>query len=186
MRNVEKFKKKVEKLTNLKWMNLYNVIEPDKGVTGFQYAERKGVDSVAFIIFNEDTNKILLTKEYLPPVGHFLPRAFGGSLDRENANKEEIVKSEVLEEGGYDIAYDKIIPVGKSFVSSMMNQYCYLYLVLVKDENFVGRQPENAIEALAEVQEYTPNEVIELDDWKSITILSKANKIIEGKYNSIG
>lgn len=162
----------VKKLTDLKWMNLYETVEEEKGVTGFQYAERRGIDSVAFIVWHKDKKKFLLTKEYLPPVGHFLTRAFGGSLDKDMELKE-IVKLETLEECGYKVELNNILYVGKSFVSSMMNQYCHLFLVTVSESQFSGREPENKTESLSEVIELTEDEIMELDDWKSITIVSK-------------
>jgi len=168
----------VKKTTNNKWVNLYNVVEPEKGVTGFEFAERKGKDSVAFMLYNKSSSKFILNKEYLPPVGRFLVRAFGGSLDK-NVEKTEIVKNEVLEEAGYNVSDNNIIEVGRSFVSSMMNQYCYLYFVLVEDSQFVGREPENDIEALAEVIELDQDEIAKLDDWKSITILSKIGMLVK-------
>ena len=53
--------REVEKLTDRKWMNLYKVVEPEFGVGGFEYAERIGADSVAFMIYNKDTEKFMLT-----------------------------------------------------------------------------------------------------------------------------
>lgn len=164
----------VKKLTDEKWMNLFLVKDDVKGVKAFEYAERKGRDSVAFIGFDSDRGKFLLTKEYLPPTDEFLSRAFGGSLDKD-VDKKEIVVGEAKEEGGYLISVDDVKYIGKAFVSSMMNQYCYLYVVNLTGKEQQEREPENAVEALAEPIWMTADEVAKGDDWKAITIISKCS-----------
>ena len=162
----------VRQLTDRKWMNLFLVTDDVKGVKGFEYAERFRKDSVAFIGFDNDTEKFLLTKEYLPPTDEFLARAFGGSLDK-SVGMEEIVVLEAKEEAGYTITVDDVTFVGKSFVSSMMNQYCYLFIVDLTGKTPTGREPESAIEALAEPVWMTAREINEGNDWKAITIVAK-------------
>ncbi len=46
------------------------------------YAERLGKDSVAFILYDEDTRMFGLILEYKPPIDSFLLTAFGGSLGK--------------------------------------------------------------------------------------------------------
>ena len=126
----------------------------------FFYAERKGVDSVAFILYDgsRDGDNWCLINEGKPP---FFDRnnnerfstytAFGGSNDGElpldvylNLTENEqinylknIVKNEVLEEAGFDIGNDmnRIEFMSKDMVSTQMNQYCFLYLVDVSGLN---------------------------------------------------
>ena len=50
------------------------------------------------------------------------------------------------------------------------------FLVSVNKDNQDEREPENAIEAMAETQWLAEEEVIGLDDWKAIAIVSKAKK----------
>lgn len=136
----------------------------------YYYAERLGKDSVAFILHNRSTGKFGLIKEFKPPINDYLITAFGGSLDKDKDNLD-IVKDEVREEAGYimaDISY-----VGRSFVSTQMNQFCYLYLVDVTDAKQVEKEPETYLESIATVEWLTRDQIMRGDDWKAITILTK-------------
>jgi len=164
----------VKSLTQNKYLNIREVYDPSNHVNGYQYAERLGTDSIAFICYDAKTGKYLLNEEYTPPTDEFHVRAFGGSLDK-NKSKEKIVLDEVKEEAGFVVAETEVIPMGRAFVSTQMNQYCYLYLVLVDKEKQQERQPENAIEAMAKIKWLTAEEIINGDDWKSIAILTKRN-----------
>jgi hypothetical protein len=166
----------VKQITNNKFLNIKEVSDPNMGCKGYQFAERRGVDSIAFICYDKTSNKFLLNKEATPPVGQFLLRAFGGSLDKDITH-EEIVKVEVEEEAGYNVDIKNIIKLGKCFVSTQMNQYCHLYIVFVSDRNKTKRKPENECEALAETVWLCEESVIDGDDWKSIVIINKAKKV---------
>jgi len=163
----------VKQVTDYRFINLKEVSDPNMGVKGYQFAERKGVDSVAFLCYHKDTQKFLINKEATPPIGKFLFRAFGGSIDKDK-DYEEIVRDEVLEEAGYKVDPSKIKKVGRSFVSTQMNQYCYLYVVFVSDKQKTKRRPENPCEALAEPTWMSEEEIKKGDDWKAITIIEKA------------
>ena len=171
----------IRQLTNNRFLNIKEVSDPKMGCKGYQFAERRGIDSVAFICYDSNTGKFLVNKEATPPLGIFLLRAFGGSLDKETS-KEEIVKAEVKEEAGYKVELDDIKAVGRQFVSTQMNQYCYLYLVFVSEKQKTDRAPENACEALAKPEWKTMDEILDEDDWKSISIIAKAIKqgLIDG------
>lgn len=168
----------VKNLTDLKWLNIKEVVEPEKGVKGFQFAERKGVNSIAFIGYDAETNEYLLVNEYLPPVGHFLTRAFGGSIDKD-ATPLEIARMEIEEEAGYDVEYSDIIYLGSVFVSSMMNQYCYLFIFQANDAKRVNRTTEDPIELLSTVKRLNKNDIYDLQDWKAITIMSKYQNLLK-------
>jgi hypothetical protein len=163
----------IRQITNNNFINLKEVNDPQMGCKGYQFAERKGVDSVAFICYDKSKEKFLLNEEATPPLGVFLIRAFGGSLDK-NITKEEIVQAEVLEEAGYEVDLSDIKSLGKAFVSTQMNQYCYLYLVFISDKNKKERKPENATEALSKLKWLSEDSIINNDDWKAITILQKS------------
>tara|TARA_R110000824_G_scaffold218435_3_gene405067 strand:+ start:196 stop:735 length:540 start_codon:yes stop_codon:yes gene_type:complete len=169
--------REVVKLTDNKWMNLFRVRDDSKGIKAFEYAERKGTDSIAFIGYDADKERYCLTNECLPPTegSIFLARAFGGSLDKD-VTKKEIVIDEAKEEGGFTIDVLDVHCVGKSFVSSMMNQYCHLYLVNLTGKEQGERAPENAVEALARPVWMTRDEVVAGDDWKAIAIINKAER----------
>jgi hypothetical protein len=166
----------IKQITDYRFLNIKEVNDPKMGCKGYQFAERKGVDSVAFICVNKDANKFLVNSEATPPLGEFLLRAFGGSLDKETSH-EKIVQGEVREEAGYDVELSDINLVGKSFVSTQMNQYCYLYLVFISEKQKTERKPENSTEALSSPKWLTEEEITKGDDWKSIAIIYKAKTL---------
>jgi 8-oxo-dGTP pyrophosphatase MutT (NUDIX family) len=163
----------VEKITDNRFINLKEVVDPDKNVKGYQFAERLGRDSVAFICYDEDSGSFLVNEEYKPPVDSYVVGAFGGSMDKDKS-PDEIVLAEVKEEAGYEVSKDDIRYVGKSFVSTQMNQYCYLYIVFVDRNDKQEREPENAVEAMSKTHWISRDSIYGLDDWKAITILAKA------------
>jgi hypothetical protein len=169
----------IKQLTNNKFLNIKEVSDLEKGVRGYQFAERLGKDSIAFICYDRSTKKYLLNHEYTPPTNEFLIRAFGGSLDKK-ISKNDIVKEEVKEEAGYTVIDSMIYEVGSVFVSTQMNQRCYLYLVDITNAKQTGRSPENEVEKMATELWKEEIDVIKGDDWKSIVIIEKAkeNKII--------
>lgn len=169
----------VNQLTTNKFLNIKEVYDDTKHCKGYQFAERRGVDSIAFICYDENTGKFLINKEYTPPTDEFLFRAFGGSLDK-NVDKVQIVIDEVKEEVGIKVTAKNIYFVGSVFVSTQMNQRCYLYFVDVSDLKRGKTEPENAIEAMAEIVEMTEEEIHRNDDWKAITIIEKAK--VFGRY----
>jgi 8-oxo-dGTP pyrophosphatase MutT (NUDIX family) len=163
----------VNQLTNNKFLNIKEVQDPENHINGYQFAERKGRDSIAFICYDENAKQFLLNFEMKPPLGQFLVTAFGGSIDS-NKSLLQIVAGELKEEAGYDAAYNKIKYLGKMFVSTQMNQFCYLYLVLV-DKNKQGeREPENEIEKMSSTLWLNLKDIYELEDWKAITIIGLA------------
>jgi len=155
-----------------KFLKLKSVNYPEKNVGRYFFAERLGVDSIAFICFDKvaTDGRYLLNNEYKPPIDEFVLGAFGGSLDS-NKSKKEIVKGEAREEAGFEVGDDDIHWVGRVLVSTQMNQYCDLYVVGVDPSKELERKPENAIEAMATTKWVTAQEAIHVDDWKATTIL---------------
>ncbi len=138
--------------------------------SSYFYAERLGVNSIAFILYDGNTGKYGLVKEFKPPIDKFLVTAFGGSLDKK-IPMIDIVQEEVREEAGYINA--AISYAGSCFVSTQMNQFCYLYLVDVTYAEKVPKDPQTPMEALATVEWMYKTEVISGCCWKAITILTK-------------
>ena len=53
----------IKNLTDNKFLNLKEVVDPDNNVKGYQFAERLGTDSVAFICWDIDgSEQFLLNK----------------------------------------------------------------------------------------------------------------------------
>lgn len=136
------------------------------------YAERLGKDSIAFILYDKNIGHFGLINEFKPPIDEFLLTAFGGSLDKDGKSFLDIVKAEIREESGY--VGGKIKSCGKYFVSTQMNQFCYLYLVDVTKAKFVGKEPETYWESISTVEWVTRNRVIEGQCWKAVTIIARS------------
>jgi len=152
----------------------------------YEYAERGGQDSIAFILFDADTRKYGLILESKPPMDERMGKevkmttAFGGSIDMgENVTYKDICQTEVKEESGYVVPLENIHFTGETLVSTQMSQMCHTYFVditgiqktevaeyEIKDKNneFNGN----------EVRWLNYDEVMKNNDWKSIFILSKA------------
>ena len=170
--------REVTQLTNNKFLNIKQVVDKEHGCAGYQFAERRGVDSVAFICYDKSTEMVLLNNEFKPPVNCFLVGAFGGSLDKESS-MIDIVIGEVREEAGFEVSREDIITLDPIFVSTQMNQFCNLYLVYVDAKNQKDRQPENKCESLAKLEWrsiHSQDLYKKLSDWKAITILAKAER----------
>jgi len=170
-----KSKRNVQKLTDIKFLNLYQMQDPDNNVGNFFYAERLGKDSVAFIGYDADAELFLVNKEYKPPVNKFITGAFGGSLDSD-LPPARIVEQEVREEAGFEVDSSNVRYLGRVFVSTQMNQYCFLFLVSLSQKDQKDRQPENAIEAMATTKWVKEEEIYKMEEWKPITIVSLAKQ----------
>jgi len=168
----------VRKITNNRFVNIREIKDPEMHLDGYQFAERLGVDSVAFVLWDENEEMFLLNREYKPPVDKFMLGAFGGSMDK-NKSPEEIVIAEVKEEAGFVVDKKDVYYVGEVLVSTQMNQMCKLYLVKVDKKNQDERDPENPVEAMAETEwvSYNSNLLSYLRDWKPLAIISKAKAI---------
>ena len=166
----------VTKLTNNRFLNIKEVKQPERHVNGYQFAERLGTNSVAFVCYDKNTKEFLVNDEYKPPTDEFVLGAFGGSLDKDRV-MVDIIIDEVKEEAGFSVSKDDVKFVGRMFVSTQMNQYCYLYIVFVDRKNQEKKKPENAVEAMATTEWVDEKGIMELNDWKAITILAKAKSL---------
>jgi hypothetical protein len=163
----------IKQLTNNKFLNIKEIADPEMGVKGFQFAERRGVDSVAFICYDRDPELFLLNTELKVPINKMLKGAFGGSLDKDK-EPIDIVIDEVKEEAGFTVTKEDVYLVGKVMVSTQMNQFCYLYIVFVNKDKQEDKKPQDEIEALAKTTWDSWDKLDELEDWKPITILAMA------------
>ena len=163
----------IRQLTNNKFLNIKEVVDKENGVGGFQFAERRGVDSVAFICYDKAAELFLLNTEYKPPINMFLKGAFGGSFDKAK-EPIDIVIDEVKEEAGFTVTKKDVYMVGKVMVSTQMNQFCYLYIVFVDKDKQEDKKPQDKIEALAKTTWDVEMDLYTLEDWKPITILAMA------------
>ena len=145
---------------------------------GFTYGERRGVNSIAFMLVSKDKNDNKpygVVKEYKNPIEQFVVTAFGGSIDtpRYKNDLEYLVQEEVIEESGFRVDKDDIWYLDKVLVSTQMNQFCHLFVVYI-DKSKQGRKTTtNKAELLAQVLWLNADGIIGLQDWKAPVILSK-------------
>lgn len=144
----------------------------------YYFVERGGVDSVAFLLYDPETDMVAAIKEFKPPIDEFMITAFGGSIDREYNELEDIVIDEVREEAGFVVTEDDIMSLGRVFVSTQSNQFCHLFMVMVDSTAQKAPQPVNELERMAEVVWVDPDSVLELEDWKSITIFARMSAVL--------
>lgn len=155
----------------------------------YEYLERGGVDSIAFVLFNNNKKEFALIHESKPPRDEIegkevrMTTAFGGSIDMgADTTYQEICQTEVREEAGYIVPLEKIHFVGDTLVSTQMSQMCHLYLVDVTDieKTEVAEHEKKLTEEQSEkdANEFSKNrvewmsidELMENGDWKSVYI----------------
>lgn len=159
--------------------------------TPYFYAERKGMDSIAFILIDNNRDKKYgMINERKPPMDYrmgeevMMETAFGGSNDMIDVEEyinmsddeiishfKELVQTECREESGYRVDLDKIEFVSKELVSTQMNQFCYLFKVDVTGVEQGEKEPQNREEAIATVEWKSLKDVQKTNDWKAKTIL---------------
>ena len=145
------------------------------------YAQRAGIDSIAFILYDKTQNRFALIKESKPPLDTkdylaSLITAFGGSIDMDLTPKQ-ICKIEVVEEAGYEINLENIHFIGETVVSTQMSQICKLFVVDVTN-NPKSKKAEWEIEDNHKHNDdfivwMNRDEIMDNGDWKSIYILSQ-------------
>jgi hypothetical protein len=147
-----------------------------KKAGGYFYSERKGVDSIAFILVAvnaSDERRIGLIHEWKDPIGNFLTTAFGGSIDDEKYHNDLrlLVKDEVMEEAGFDVQFSAIKHHGSVMVSTQSNQFCHLFSVEVDKMQQGERTTTNPTELRSAVSWLTMMDIAKLEDWKAQAII---------------
>ena len=103
-------------------------------------------DAVAVLVYNEDTKKVTLVKQFRYPIAHrvseYVLEVVAGKIDGDENPKQSAVR-EVLEEVGYKITEDRLGEPIEIFASpGYSTEVIYIFLVVVKnsdkDENSGG------------------------------------------------
>ncbi len=157
----------------------------------YEYSERGGLDSIAFVLFDNKSKKFCLINESKPPLDERYDKrvqmttAFGGSVDTDKS-LEGICQIEVEEETGFEVAQNRIYKVGETLVSTQMSQIAHMYLVDVTNlkktkiaeyeaEVSEAQKDKDATEFSANsVHWMTVSEVMDNQDWKSIFIVMQS------------
>ncbi len=156
----------------------------------YEYAQRGGVDSIAFILYDGAKDKYGLIKESKPPLDELagtkikMITAFGGSLDVYGAAHKFICMEEVLEESGYKVPSKNIECIGHTMVSTQMSERCYGYFVdvtgLTPGKTEADEVEKESILYGNEVVWMTHSELFNNNDWKSVWIMCNyENKMIK-------
>jgi len=139
----------------------------------FYYAERGGIDSVAFIVYDRNTKMFGLINESKPPLDEMYDRkvslttAAGGSLDVD-IPYEDIAMVECREEMGFSVQTERVHDVGRVLVSTQMSQECYCYLIDVTGLEPGDSEEDNELIWLTEAN------VMSRNDWKAVYIIAQA------------
>lgn len=149
--------------------NYLQLKQADNGGKPYHYAERKGKDSVAFILKHAN-GMYGLIQEFKPPLQEWLITAYGGSIDS-HKSLTDIVLQEVQEEAGYLPYVKQIQFLGKHFVSTQMNQFCYLFLVPVESIQEMARTTTDSGEMKSQPVWLDKHQVLTTQCWKAKTIL---------------
>lgn len=157
------------------WVTIKSI--PKNNGESFYFMERKGVDSVAFILVdNNRPDCIGLLTQYRGSYGEFLLGAYTGSLDKPELDLSHIVLEEVKEEAGFSIPEEdidqRIIFISKEITGSMTNERVNLYIVNVTGLEQEKLEPESVFEENCENVWVTPEEALsKAQDWKVKLIL---------------
>lgn len=116
---------------------------------GFIYAERKGVNSVAALIFKKQNNETLFHLRYqLKPnlkdlntdIKHY-PCCITGTIEKNETPIQTVIK-EVLEESGFYINEDNILNKNVYLATTQSNEAVYTYIIKI-DQNTKTETPKN-------------------------------------------
>ena len=135
-------------------------------------------NAVAVLIYNEDSNKVILVKQFRFPVAHygseFILEAVAGKIDGTEEPKDAAVR-EVFEEVGYKINKESLSKPIEIYPSpGYSTEKIYIFLVVVKDADKV----EGAGGGLEEEDESIDIVELELHDFIAKI---KANEIMDSK-----
>jgi len=142
----------------------------------FIYAERKGIDSIAFILTAKDLSdpkRIGVIHEYKNPIEKYLNTAFGGTIDKHQDNLIKLVQEECLEEAGFIVPKEDVSYHGKYLNSTQMNQFTHLFSVSVDKSKLQQRTTQDPGELKSTLKWIKPEKVLDLQDWKTIVIVTK-------------
>lgn len=161
-----------------KWLKVFMVVDPDNPEDdGYFYCERKGKDSVAFLLLDRDNldKPFICLEQYSSSYDQFIKGAYTGSLDKEDKSIEEIVQEEVKEEAGFNVEMDMINALGNMVVSSHSSERVNLYLVDVTGLQWEGKAPENIFEKNMRQIKMNKKEVFKHCEWKANMIVARAD-----------
>lgn len=135
--------------------------------------DNTGKDSVAFILYDKNKYPAFgLVKQHKALVDETLVTAFEVMLTNE-LEIPQIVHQEVFKTSGYNVQLHQIKFLGERFVSSQVNEFCYLYVVDVTD---LTHGPTNTLDLFGKSQEVVWVDKYDIQigiDWRSQVIIER-------------
>ena len=160
-----------------KWLKVFMTVDPENPEDeGYFYCERRGVDSVAFLLLDRDkeSKPFICLEQFSSSISKFTKGAYTGSLDKDDKTLEEIVQEEVKEEAGFNVELDSIHPLGKMVVSSHSSEQVNLYLVDVTGLQWEGKAPEGVFEENMRDIRMNKDEIKKHCEWKAQMIVQRS------------
>lgn len=157
-----------------KYLTVHCIKDPrDPKDPGYYYVERVGKDSVGFLLLDEERGdaKWGVLQQWHGPLKKFGTGAFTGSCDKDDCDTRDITQEEAVEEAGYDVPLEQILPIGVFAVSAMTNEEVHLFVVDVRGIDPDEIQPENIFEANTFTKWMTEDEVLSRCEWKARMIV---------------
>jgi 8-oxo-dGTP pyrophosphatase MutT (NUDIX family) len=179
------FKSKISRLVNKlfyrspafkggkKHLSIYGIFDPDDPEdSGYYYSERLGVNSVAFLLYDEGEPEkpFICLEQYHSPIRQFVKGAFTGSLDKPDLDPVETLIEEVQEEAGYTVDKSRIKCVAFLPVSANTNERVHLCIVDVTGLEQNKKEPENPFEANTNMYRMSFEQILSQCEWKSQVI----------------
>ena len=136
-----KLQKEVRELDGYFKVDTVVVDEFENGIyTGFQKRSKlTRPDAVSVLLYNEDTKKVILVKQFRYPIYHKVSESIievvAGKIDEHETPKQAAVR-EVFEEVGYVIDEDKLSKPIEMYASpGYSTETIYIFLAVVKNSD---------------------------------------------------
>jgi len=158
-----------------------------KKVNNYFFAERKNIDSFAFVFFAsniDDDRRIGLSYDFQPSINKSIIKAFTSSINNVDVlDVRDLVVEEARKQAGFHIDKGQIEYLGKCLTSSKMSEFCHLFGISIDKTRQDKKETTNNLKIDSGHYWSTVEEIKELEDWKAQIIvykryLNKKNQIL--------
>lgn len=111
----------------------------EEGITPYKRFKLTRPDASTILVFNEDTKKVILVKQFRYPISHLVTEnileAVAGKIDAGETPKQAAIR-ELKEEIGYVISEDRLSkPIVMLTAPGYSVERIYIFLAVVKDSD---------------------------------------------------